>query len=154
MTLKQEGFLCWKSEFCIFKESNALYYLSKQTLTPVIYDFSIMNSSLKQDVQKCVEEIHSYPGALRLGARTRYLARLIDATAAALSKHDQILVVPSTRFGKVRPNIPVCVACDRPLRSKTLKSASSTMTNNALNNSKDQGIDKYNTFICYNNCFH
>jgi len=67
---------------------------------------------------------------LRWEARAIFLARLIDAVNAALSKHDQILLPASTRIGRVGPsssaNVNVCMACDRPMRTKTLRSHSSS----------------------------
>ena len=65
---------------------------------------------------------------LRWEARTIFLARVVDATDAALSKHDQILLPASTRLGRVRPlsaNVTVCVACDRPMRRKGRNQSSS-----------------------------
>ena len=42
----------------------------------------------------------------------------MEATDVALSKHDQILIPSASRLGRIKANIPTCVACDRPLRSK------------------------------------
>lgn len=61
---------------------------------------------------------------LRWEARSIFLARVVEATDMALSKHDQILLPGSTRLGRTRPlsaNITVCVACDRPMRRKVSK---------------------------------
>ncbi|EJK55301.1 hypothetical protein THAOC_24980 [Thalassiosira oceanica] len=58
---------------------------------------------------------------LRWEARAIFLARLVDAVEAALTKHDQILLPAATSLGRVRPlsaNVTVCVACDRPMRRK------------------------------------
>ncbi|KAL7438704.1 hypothetical protein ACHAXM_006411 [Skeletonema potamos] len=58
---------------------------------------------------------------LRWEARAIFLARVVDAIDAALSKHDQILLPAPTRLGRVRPlsaNVMVCMACDRPMRRK------------------------------------
>jgi hypothetical protein len=58
---------------------------------------------------------------LRWEARAIFLARVVDAINAALSKHDQILLPAPTRLGRVRPlsaNVTVCMACDRPMRRK------------------------------------
>ena len=68
-----------------------------------------------------IDDIYPDPGALRLEARKLYLARLIDATDSALSKHDQVLVSAQTRIGRIKPTTAVCVACDRPMRGKTRK---------------------------------
>lgn len=77
--------------------------------------------SLKSEMGILVESVYPEPGALRLEARTRYFARLIDATDSALSKHDQVVVSTSTRLGRIKASTPVCVACDRPLRNKARK---------------------------------
>jgi hypothetical protein len=56
---------------------------------------------------------------LRWEARAIFVARVLDATKAALSKHDQILLPSSTRLGRTKPSsvsVTVCVACDRPMR--------------------------------------
>ena len=67
---------------------------------------------------------------LRWEARAIFFARIVDAVNAALSKHDQILLPASTRIGRVGPlsstNVNVCMACDRPLRTKTIRSHSSS----------------------------
>lgn len=72
---------------------------------------------------------------LRWEARAIFLARLVDAVNAALSKHDQILLPASTRIGRVGPsssaNVNVCMACDRPMRTKTLRHSASKPTPNA-----------------------
>ena len=68
-----------------------------------------------------LEESYPEPGALRLEARKLYLAKLIDATDSALSKHDQVLVSAQTRIGRIKPTTAICVACDRPLRGKGRK---------------------------------
>ncbi len=60
-------------------------------------------------------------GTIRLEARSRYVARTIDAIEAALSKHDQVTVPATTRLGRVRASVPVCVACDRPLTTRGKK---------------------------------
>ncbi len=66
---------------------------------------------------------------LRWEARAIFLARIVDAVNVALSKHDQILLPASTRIGRVgtlsSANVNVCMACDRPMRTKTLRSHSS-----------------------------
>lgn len=77
---------------------------------------------LKSDFSCAMESAFSKPGALRLEARTIFCARLIDAVDLAISKHDQVLIPATTRLGRaVKSSVPTCVACDRPLRSKTRK---------------------------------
>ena len=78
---------------------------------------------------------------LRWEARAIFLARVADATEAALSKHDQILLPASTRLGKLsaRPlsaNVTVCVACDRPMRRSKLPSTADGSRTNSSNSSK------------------
>lgn len=67
---------------------------------------------------------------LRWEARVIFLARIFDAVNAALSKHDQVLLPASTRIGKVASlssaKVNVCMACDRPMRTKTLRSHTSS----------------------------
>jgi len=98
-------------------------------------------SELKSELGTLLEQASSHPtfvddtecstttrgSGLRWEARAIFLARVSDATNAALSKHDQILLPASTRLGRVRPltaNITVCVACDRPMRRKGNRSQS------------------------------
>lgn len=62
---------------------------------------------------------------LRWEARAIFLARVVDASRTALSKHDHLSLPSQTRLGRSRPasaNITVCVACDRPMRKKNSKS--------------------------------
>lgn len=58
---------------------------------------------------------------LRWEARAIFLARVVQATKSALSKHDHILMPTQTRIGRKRPesaSVTVCVACDRPCSRK------------------------------------
>jgi hypothetical protein len=48
-----------------------------------------------------------------------YIGRVVDAIDAALSKHDQVFIPATTRLGRVRAMVPTCVACDRPLTTKS-----------------------------------
>eukprot|EP00563_Minutocellus_polymorphus_P009349 CAMPEP_0181021976 /NCGR_PEP_ID=MMETSP1070-20121207/1271_1 /TAXON_ID=265543 /ORGANISM="Minutocellus polymorphus, Strain NH13" /LENGTH=895 /DNA_ID=CAMNT_0023098893 /DNA_START=490 /DNA_END=3178 /DNA_ORIENTATION=+ len=76
---------------------------------------------LKSDLCLALEAVHSEAGLLKLEARTRFVNRLMEATDSALSKHDQIVIETNSRIGKLRSSnksVPVCVACDRPLRSR------------------------------------
>ena len=83
---------------------------------------------LKSDVGAALEKLIAEERAasttrglgLRWEARAIFLARLLDAVEAALSKHDQILLPAATSLGRVRPSadVTVCVACDRPMRRK------------------------------------
>jgi hypothetical protein len=60
-------------------------------------------------------------GALRLEARHKFVARMMDAIDSALSKHDQVLITGSSRASRIKASVPACVACDRPLRTKARK---------------------------------
>ena len=76
---------------------------------------------LKSDLCLALEAVHPDAGLLKLEARSRFLNRLMEATDSALSKHDQIVIETNSRIGKLRSSsksVPVCVACDRPLRSR------------------------------------
>ena len=74
--------------------------------------------SLKSNIETELAEACPNPGALRLEARTRFSARLIDAVRVALSKFDQVAIPASTRLGRIGASLPTCVACDRPLSTK------------------------------------
>eukprot|EP00956_Cyclotella_meneghiniana_P045176 scaffold356446_cov70-Cyclotella_meneghiniana.AAC.1 len=66
---------------------------------------------------------------LRWEARAIFLARVVEATKSALSKHDHISMPAQTRLGRTRPesaNITVCVACDRPCLRKVTQSQQSS----------------------------
>ena len=76
---------------------------------------------LKSDLCLALETVHPDAGLLKLEARSRFINRLMEATDSALSKHDQIVIETNSRIGKMRSSsksVPVCVACDRPLRSR------------------------------------
>lgn len=76
---------------------------------------------LKSDLCLALEAVHPDAGLLKLEARSRFINRLMEATDSALSKHDQIVIETTSRIGKLRSSsksVPVCVACDRPLRSR------------------------------------
>ena len=76
---------------------------------------------LKSDLCLALEAVHPDAGLPKLEARSRFVNRLMEATDSALSKHDQIVIETNSRIGKLRSSsksVPVCVACDRPLRSR------------------------------------
>jgi hypothetical protein len=88
---------------------------------------------LKSNLSSELERV-TYPGVvdvpdattrglgLRWEARSIFLARVLDATKAALSKHDHLSLPAQTRLGRTRPasaNVTVCVACDRPMRKRS-----------------------------------
>ena len=78
-------------------------------------------SEVREEWEKLMEEESEKPGALRLEARTKFVARLMDGIDSALSKHDQVLITGSSRASRIKASVPVCVACDRPLRTKARK---------------------------------
>jgi hypothetical protein len=88
---------------------------------------------LKSNLSSELERV-TYPGVvdvpdattrglgLRWEARSIFLARVLDATKAALSKCDHLSLPAQTRLGRTRPasaNVTVCVACDRPMRKRS-----------------------------------
>jgi len=81
----------------------------------------VLLEGLKSDLCLALEAVHPDAGLLKLEARSRFINRLLEATDSALSKHDQIVIETSSRIGKMgssSKSVPVCVACDRPLRSR------------------------------------
>mgnify|MGYP000011478644 FL=1 len=76
---------------------------------------------VKQEWEEMMNTESESPGALRLEARTKFVARLMDSIDSALSKHDQVLITGSSRASRIKASIPTCVACDRPLRTKARK---------------------------------
>jgi len=95
--------------------------------------------SLRDNLERAIDELSPQPGALRLEARMKFLARVVDATDVALSKHDQVLVPATTRLAKTRTAIPTCMACDRPLRNRERKNTSTIST---MNSTSCKGIRK------------
>ncbi|GMH93463.1 hypothetical protein TL16_g12635 [Triparma laevis f. inornata] len=88
-------------------------------------DIEFRRRSLIEEVRfefrRAVEKGNPDAGALRLEARHKFQARLIDSVDSALSKHDQVLIMGSSRASRVKAAVPACVACDRPLRTKARK---------------------------------
>ena len=88
-------------------------------------DIELRRRSLIEEVRfefrRAVEAGNPDAGALRLEARHKFQARLIDSIDSALSKHDQVLITGSSRASRVKAAVPACVACDRPLRTKARK---------------------------------
>lgn len=76
---------------------------------------------IRAEFRSLVESASPEAGALRLEARHKFTARLIDTIDSALSKHDQVLVTGSSRASRIKAAVPSCVACDRPLRMKARK---------------------------------
>ena len=84
-----------------------------------MFDISFLESnSFKADILNALDKELPDAGTTRLEARSCYVARIVDAINAALSKHDQVFIPASTRLGRVRALAPTCVACDRPLTTK------------------------------------
>jgi len=69
-----------------------------------------------ESVKLYVEQNSDHPGVVRTEAREKFFSQLYKALQTSLSKHDQVLVVGNSRFGRIK--IPSCIACDRPLLNK------------------------------------
>jgi hypothetical protein len=59
-------------------------------------------------------------GAPRESARRKFLTRVMEAVDVALSKYETVVTLAHTRFGRIRA-LPTCVACDRPLPTRSRK---------------------------------
>lgn len=68
------------------------------------------------DIMNIVDAHNNTPGAVRKDARTLFMTQTKKALSLCMSKHDQVLVVGNSRFGRIK--IPTCIACDRPLVEK------------------------------------
>lgn len=68
------------------------------------------------EVKSIAEQNYPKPGIVRLDAREKFLRQLRKGLELFMSKHDQVLIMGSSSFGRVK--IPVCIACDRPLLEK------------------------------------
>lgn len=86
--------------------------------------FIYLNNSFKEELGELLNQAYPDAGTVRLEARSRYIGRVVDTIEAALSKHDQVFIPASTRLGRVRASVPVCVACDRPLTTRGKRSSS------------------------------
>lgn len=130
------------------------------------YDNSYTNHKRNKNINnKKSASTSSSIGSLRMEARNRFLARLMDAVESALSKHDQILVSSSTRLGRrtattaatrTRPTcnttninnnnindnkeVIICVACDRPLRHKASRESQSQQIQQQVHNNNNNNI--------------
>ena len=69
-----------------------------------------------EDVKKVVENLSPETGSIRLEAREKFFSQFEKALQTFMSKHDQVLIVGGSRYGKIK--IPCCIACDRPLLNK------------------------------------
>ena len=114
------------------KSDSSLIILSTNICQPKLHCNQL--NSLKSELGIALEAVYPDPGALRLEARTKFLARLMDATDVALSKHEQILIPSESRLGRIKANIPTCVACDRPLRSKQRQDFKTSNSSEDVNN--------------------
>lgn len=68
------------------------------------------------DVKNVVQTLSPEAGSVRLEAREKFFAQFEKALQTFMSKHDQVLIVGGSRYGKIK--IPCCIACDRPLLNK------------------------------------
>ena len=106
-----------------------LHYQIESTAHLLCHDYY----SFKEELVTSLNQAYPDAGTVRLEARSRFIARVVDAIEAALSKHDQVFIPASTRLGRVRATVPTCVACDRPLttrgkRSSEIEKADATTT--------------------------
>lgn len=89
----------------------------------VEYDDTLVGDLRQKRMEEFIEGVfttvhmnHSKPGAVRGDARKAFMQSLRKAMDLCMSKHDQVLVVSNSRFGRVK--VPSCIACDRPLVDK------------------------------------
>jgi hypothetical protein len=87
------------------------------------YDDTMVSNMRQKKVDEFLEEVlaivvanNSQPGLTRTDARNQFLKQTKKALQMCMSKHDQVLVVGNSRFGRIK--IPTCIACDRPLLEK------------------------------------
>jgi hypothetical protein len=98
----------------------------------------VLVDALRKGMNSTLEEAHSCPGALRLEARSKFTAKLVEATEMALSRHERAMTCLNTRFGKrglVNGHDTVtCMGCDRPLRIRGdgISSGLNQRTNSAM----------------------
>ena len=78
---------------------------------------------LVASVKRKVENSGEHVGIIRQEAREKFIFQLHKAMQTSISKHDQVLVIGNSRFGRLK--IPSCIACDRPLLNKVRQSDSS-----------------------------
>ena len=68
------------------------------------------------DVARRLTDVNGAPGLVRFEARERFLKNLRRALQMCMSKHDQVLIVGSSKLGRIK--VPSCIACNRPLLEK------------------------------------
>jgi len=79
-------------------------------------------------------------GAPRESARRKFLTRVMETVDAALSKNSTVVMLAHTRFGRIQA-LPTCVACDRPLPTRSRKEAplDGNLMNNTVEDDKSRG---------------
>eukprot|EP01041_Mallomonas_annulata_P002401 gene2401-4658_t len=103
-------------------DGEAIQHLLRNRSEEVVYEDMIVEKRKSmifefiQRVVSAVEANHPQTGIIRAEAREKFTRQLAKAMDVALSKHDQVMVPGSTRFGRIK--IPTCIACDRPLLNK------------------------------------
>jgi hypothetical protein len=80
----------------------------------------LMNQTI-QGMKRKLNESSPTPGPLQQEARTMFLNRMQQALQVAMSKHDQVVSMNSTRLGRIK--LPTCIACDRPMGTKVCPSS-------------------------------
>jgi uncharacterized coiled-coil protein SlyX len=110
--------------------------LIQKVLRNSVYDPDVTSESINERRQQRIDEFvqvvaanvtanNASPGLTRLDAREKFVRQLRKALQMCMSKHDQVLVLGQTRFGRVK--IPSCVACDRPLLDKVRQADTMTV---------------------------
>jgi hypothetical protein len=104
-------------------DSEAVQMALRGDSSTVEYDDALVSSMRQKKVEGFLESVfstvhgnHDKPGAVRLDARKAFMQSLRKALDLCMSKHDQVLVVSNSRFGRVK--VASCIACDRPLLDK------------------------------------
>ena len=104
-------------------DCEAVQIVLRNDPTQVEYDDTLVSGMRQKKMEEFLESVfgsihanNSKPGAIRSDARKAFMQSLRRALDLCMSKHDQVLVVSNSRFGRVK--IPSCIACDRPLVDK------------------------------------
>lgn len=95
----------------------------REDATGLEYDDTYVSGMRQRKIEEFLSHVHNTvhshhdkPGAVRSDARKAFVQALKKALDLCMSKHDQVLVVGNSRFGRMK--IPTCIACDRPLVDK------------------------------------
>jgi hypothetical protein len=104
-------------------DSEAIQVVLRGSANEVEYDDTLVADLRSKKVEEFIDHItgivnsnNGQPGAVRNDARNLFVKKIRTALSLCMSKHDQVLVVGNSRFGRIK--IPTCIACDRPLLEK------------------------------------